>query len=482
MNTLTENHAALRGRLAGDPYRPKFHFAAPAGWLNDPNGLIQVDGVYHLFYQHHPFSAQWGPMHWGHATSRDLVHWRDQPVALHPTPDGPDKDGCFSGSAVLVGGRIKLFYTGVNPQVQCIANGDVTHTTFKRQPGPAAIPTPPQGYRTRDFRDPYVFRYQGQWLMLVGGGDLNGHATLLLYRSSNLDDWHYVGPTLGATSDMPEPFRSACTYECPSLFPVGDRWVLIVSCLVEQYRRAPQVPVFVGQFDGLRFHIERAEVLDGGSYFYAPQTFIDECGRAIMMGWMMDTCPRAASDAAEWNGLMTVPRVVDMDARGRLTYAPVPELQTLRGPRVDHGPHRLHQGQSLALTVVDGDCCELELTIEPGSGDIQLALRCDSDAEERTLITYSPSDGTLVVVTSHTSLLGWGRDRCTVPLKLDPGENLRLRVLIDTSMLEVFANDRVCTSIRIYPAKADSTRMTLTAVGGDCSLVEGSTYALRSIW
>jgi len=483
MNTLTDNHHELRARMTADVHRAHFHFSAPAGWMNDPNGLVQVGGTYHLFYQHNPFSARWGSMHWGHATSRDLVHWHDQPVALHPTPGGPDKDGCFSGSAVVDGGSLKLFYTGVEPQCQCVADGDATHTIFRRQSGPALIPTPPSGYRQRDFRDPYVFKHDGWWNMVVGSGDMNDLAALLLYRSTNLTDWRFVGPLLAATDAMPEPFRSSCTYECPSLFPLGDRWVLILSCLVEQYRRAPQVPILVGKFNGERFDVERYEVLDGGRTFYAPQAFIDEAGRANMMAWLTDTRPASASDDAGWNGLLTVPRVIDFDSQGRLTYNPVRALQGLRGAAVTLFPRTLPCGEYVPLDEVRAAPCEVELTLEPNNGEIELAILYDPDTREQVLISYSAQTAQLTVDTTGSSRVpGTKFERCAVPLRLDRDEHLHLRVLIDTSIIEVFANGRACVAVRMFPTSPRSVFARLKSHGGSAALIAGRAFALRSIW
>lgn len=483
MNTLTDNHDELRARMSADVHRPQFHFSAPAGWMNDPNGLIQVGGMYHLFYQHNPHSARWGIMHWGHATSRDLVHWQDQPVALHPIPNGPDKDGCFSGSAIVEGASLKLFYTGVEPQCQCVADSDETHTVFRRRPGPALIPVPPAGYRQRDFRDPYVFKRNDEWCMVVGSGDLEDRAALLLYKSTDLEDWQFVGPMLAATDAMPEPFRSSCTFECPSLFPLGDRWVLILSCLVEQYRRAPQVPILIGQFDGERFDVERYEVLDGGTTFYAPQAFIDESGRAIMMAWLTDTRPQSASDDAGWNGLLTVPRVIDFDAQSRLTYNPVHALQELRSAAITLLPRPLPCDEYVPLDEVRSAPCEIELTLEPNNSDIELAILFDPDTQEQVLVTYSAQTGQLTVDTTGSSRVpGTKFERCAVPLRLDRDEHLHLRVLVDVSIIEVIGNGRACAAVRVFPTSPRSVQARLKSHGGRAAIVAGCVYALRSIW
>src|SRR6476660_8485749 len=147
---------ASRALLAADPHRPRYHFLPPSNWMNDPNGLIQWRGRYHLFYQYNPNGAFHGTIHWGHAVSDDLVHWRDLPIALAPTPDGPDKDGVYSGCALDHNGVPTLMFTGVRPQVQCIAEAvdpnDPDLVGWQKHPGNPAIPDSPPGMEVEGFR------------------------------------------------------------------------------------------------------------------------------------------------------------------------------------------------------------------------------------------------------------------------------------------------------------------------------------------
>ncbi len=175
---------------------PRYHLAARAGWINDPNGLVWFNGWYHAFYQHHPYSTQWGPMHWGHARSKDLVHWEHLPVAL--APEGPeDKDGCFSGSAVVDGDTLALIYTGHKfhgdasdeanlYQVQCLATSR-DGVCFERQG--IVVDTPPGLHH---FRDPKVWREGDSWYMIVGARD-GETGQVRLYRSADLHQWHDAG-------------------------------------------------------------------------------------------------------------------------------------------------------------------------------------------------------------------------------------------------------------------------------------------------
>lgn len=144
-------------QLAQDPLRPQYHFLPAANWMNDPNGPIYYRGNYHLFYQYNPNGAFWGTMHWGHAVSKDMLHWKHLPIAFAPTPGGYDKDGVFSGSAVIHNGTPTMIFTGVSPEVQCIATGNSDMTVWKKEPQPV-IAAPPPGMKVTGFRDPAPWR------------------------------------------------------------------------------------------------------------------------------------------------------------------------------------------------------------------------------------------------------------------------------------------------------------------------------------
>ena len=261
---------------------PRYHLAARAGWINDPNGLVWFDGWYHAFYQHHPYSTKWGPMHWGHARSKDLVHWEHLPVAL--APEGPeDKDGCFSGSAVVDGDTLALIYTGHkfhgDPsdeanlyQVQCLATSrDGIH--FERQG--IVVDTPPGMHH---FRDPKVWREEDSWYMIVGARD-GDTGQVRLYRSADLRQWQDAGVLDEAEKEM------GYMWECPDFFALNGKHILMFSpqglaAKGYQNRNLFQSGYLLGEWRPGQAFVREGEFveMDHGHDFYAPQSFLTPDG------------------------------------------------------------------------------------------------------------------------------------------------------------------------------------------------------------
>ena len=192
MTYFSDQTNTLRQRLSTDPHRPQYHFLPPANWMNDPNGFIHWQGRYHLFYQYNPTASHWGNIHWGHAVSDDLVHWRDLPIALTPTAGGPDKDGCWSGVMVDHAGTPTLLYTGVFPEAQCLATGSEDLITWEKHPANPVLAGPPDHLNVLGFRDPCVWQTNGIWYMTIGTGLRDVGGAVLLYRSTDLINGNMV--------------------------------------------------------------------------------------------------------------------------------------------------------------------------------------------------------------------------------------------------------------------------------------------------
>ena len=436
-----------------DPHRPQFHFMPVKNWMNDPNGLIQWQGSYHLFYQYNPGGADHVNMHWGHAVSSDLVHWEHLPIALAPTPGGADKDGVFSGCAVDNDGVPTIIYTGVWPEVQCLAMGSPDLVHWTKYDGNPVITAPPDVELTC-FRDPCVWREGGEWHMVIGSGFKGVGGSILYYRSKDLYDWAYQGAILTDDSGLTEQ-----VWECPSFFRLDDKFVLIIS-ITKRF----EVDYLIGTFDGRAFVPEVRHRLDCGHSFYAPQTFQNEQGQRLMFGWINEGRTVEANISAGWAGLQSLPRVLTLRDDGYLGIEPAAEVEQLRGAHEAFADVELSPDRSFALDIPSD---QWELLVEVEAGDASFGIRLGADGAEQTRIVYNPQAAELLVDRSQSSLnpdVQHKTERGT--LELAPGEPLRLRVFLDHSALEIFANGRFCLTTRIYPTRNDSHGVSLFAAGG----------------
>lgn len=446
---------SARRRLAADPHRPKYHFLPPSNWMNDPNGVIQWNGEYHLFYQHNPSGPLWGNMHWGHATSPDLIHWADKPIALAPTPGGPDASGCFSGCAVSAGGVPTLLYTATagqrhEIQTQCLATSAEGLLTWSKHPrNPVLAEVPAQAGQTSDFRDPFVWKEGDTWYMLVGSSVQDVGGVVFLYRSADLLEWEYLHPLL-ASDDK----NLGMIWECPNFFRLGEQWVLIISS--HTGTRTDTVHYFVGEYRDHQFTPAAVGVLDYGC-LYAPLSFVDDQGRRVLFGWLREERSEAALLQAGWAGVQTIPRVLELDAHNRLLMKPVPELERLRG--------RWHSAEAGALdrpvTLSPGaSALDIAVEVEPGdSGLCGLALVYPTSPEEAIQIHYDARSQRIAVRKQAGSQDAAGKALLEAPHPLSQGEALTLRILLDGSVLEVIANERTSLSTRFYPGVANSVEL-----------------------
>jgi len=479
MPSFAQQARATRRRLAADRHRPRVHFLPPQNWMNDPNGLIQFRGEYHMFYQHNPRAAWWGNMTWGHAVSRDLLHWTDLPHALEPDA-ACDDYGVWSGCAVNDDGRAVLVYTGVHPrylpgggprvQCQCLAT-TADMVRFTKHPANPVIAGPPPELKTANFRDPYVWRQGRTWHMAVGSSDRDRRGAVLLYTSRDLVGWRYRGPLFQGRGD-----EAGRIFECPNFFQLGRKWVLIGSPIP-----LGRAVYFTGTFDGRRFTPEvRGEVDPGGS-LYAPQAFLDASGRRVLFGWLWERRSRRAASRAGWAGVMSLPRVLTLRPDGRLDFAPAAEVEQLRRRAARMGPLEIPAGEALLLRGMSGDCMEIAAELAGGRAKrFGLKVRCSRRGTEQTLIVCDRGAGTLAIDTTRSSRspavqTGVGAAR----LRLGRGETLKLRVFLDASVVEVFANGHTCLTGRVYPAGKNSTGAAVFADGGAATAVSLEVWDLK---
>jgi beta-fructofuranosidase len=454
-----------------DPHRPGYHFTAPSNWLNDPNGLIQWQGTYHLFYQHNPNAANWGDIHWGHAASTDLLRWQHLPVALAPAPGTLDQSGVWSGCAVDWDGVPAVLYTARDGERESVflATSQDSLRTWEKHPANPVISGPPPGLKTHGFRDPYVWREGGQWKMVIGSGVVGQGGLIFLYASQNLTDWKYLGVLVEDTPSLAAPYPTGGMWECPNFFPLGQQQVLLIASMETEPPASLYTLYFTGAYHDNRFTPQYIAKLDGGDLScYAPQAFRDEQGRTILFGWARELRGQDAQVAAGWAGVMTLPRLLGIEPSGRLTIQPVPEVESLRAAETVWQNVRIAPDEQIVpLEGLSGDSLEIEAVMdfsEASSGSVSLLLRRSPDGSEQTEICFE-RDSRKLVVDTHTSSLDVDTEtgRWELPVELSADGRLCLRVFLDRSILEVYANETVVITARIYPQREDSLGVALQA-------------------
>lgn len=427
-------------------FYPKYHLAAPIGWINDPNGFCYFKDRYHMFYQYHPYSPDWGPMHWGHAASKDLVHWEHEPIAIAPDRDY-DNGGCFSGSAIEKDGKLYLMYTGHVPngdyhhEKQCLAvSKDGIH--FEKFSGNPILDAPrADDIVYDDFRDPKIWRHGRKYYCIIGSKTPDEHGQVLLFKFVDLKGWELKRVTFRDNTDR------RTMYECPNLAEFDDGAVMILSVIVFQdgfNEYLPQYSAGKMNYRSGKFTGGELKMLDYGSSFYAPQIMTAPDGRVIMMGWLNMWNVEMPEHDDGWAGLMTIPREIIFEG-DRVRTVPVKEMETLRGECATH--LNLSLAEETELDGVEGDVGELLVEVDLKNNPIfSINLRAGED--EKTALTYNAVEGKLILDRTQSGL-GPKDVREAV---LQKSDKLSLRIFLDKSSVEIFANDgeAVFTS-RIYP-------------------------------
>jgi beta-fructofuranosidase len=426
-----------------DPDRPVYHFRPPANWTNDPNGTIFYRGWHHLFYQLNPTAPRAGNQHWGHARSRDLVNWEHLPIALWPLGERGER-AIFSGGATLgADGRPRVFYTSIghpSPEQWIAVPQDDDLIRWDR---PLLNPVLAIGIHGSlavfQWRDPFLFK-DGRDTYMVCGGNVNasrgGGGCVLLYRASNreLTGWQFLGVVF-RYGDL-----QIYNIECPNLFPLGGKWVLLMS---------PQQPCeyFIGDLDLAkpRFIPETHGILDAGNA-YASNISVDDGGRTILWLWGRTNTPPERG----WNGVMVLPRILSIGADGLLRQEPAQEFEALRGQPVTRAGFEVPAGTPVPVDQVSGDCLELRADVLPGrASEVGFDLRCGTDGKPGISVRIV-RPGTLVVG-SVRAALSRGLDR------------YKLRIFLDKRVAEVYVNDGEAAVFSTIDASTQDTAIAAVA-------------------
>jgi len=466
-------------------FRLGYHITAPANWINDPNGLVQYKGEYHVFYQHHPYDENWGPMHWGHVKSKDLVHWEHLPIALAPG-DACDSDGCFSGSAVDNDGELTLIYTGhhytdkendifyQNQNIAVSKDG----ITFEKAGENPVIAAPPED-STHHYRDPKVWKHEDTWYMILGNQSIEEQSgRVILYKSSNLRKWEYVGVL--AQSDGSHGFM----WECPDFFELDGKYILMLSpqgmeADGDNYNNLYQTGYFVGDYNYETNQFQHGSFieLDHGHDFYAVQTFSDDKNRRIAIGWMDMWEADMPTKKDGWCGALTLPRELRLTSDHKILMNPVEELTLLREREHNVCTDKTISGNHLIEET--GDLLEINMEFDLSqTSATAVGLKLKGIKEEETVVVYDINEQKLMLDCSKS-----GKKEDSVRrTSLQSGSKLSLRIFIDRSSIEVFANEGQTTmTSRIYPTE-ERAGIEVFAEGGEVQVSGCKYWNLKDIW
>lgn len=467
-----------RKPLLEDRHRPQFHVSPPAHWMNEPHAPFYYNGQYHLFYQQNPRGPYFHQLHWGHWVSEDLVHWRDLPVALTPERE-TDPDGVWSGSASYdADGKPVLFYTAGDHRYvpnQWVAaarmaegggaesDPDLIHWEKDQTP---LVKWDSSRHEVRDFRDPFVWREDGIWYMLVGSSTEEGKGAAYAYISRDMKEWEFKGSFYEANFDR-YPYLGPI-WELPVLLPLGQSGAGVTKYvfLISPVGPGSNVEIFywIGSFDkeAVRFvpDFEEPQLIDVGDFkFTGPSGMVDpKTGRSLLFTICQgDRTDRmnAISGYAHSAGL---PVELFLREDGGLGVRPIEELKKLRVEQL--GSYHLEEPEVVnrQLAGLKESMLELQLELEPGTANrFGLKVRCSPGGEEETLIYYDRLAGELGVDRSNTTLdpreICRGIQRGKLELE---GETLKLHVFLDHSILEAYVNERKSVTTRAYPSSPDA--------------------------
>lgn len=447
-------------------FSPTYHYYPDKNWMNDPNGPVAYKGGLMLFHQYNPFGATWGNMHWKQVFSPDLVHFVRQGIALAPTENSYDQDGIFSGCCVEKEGKLYAFYTGVKPEVQCLAIADANGEPLqfvKAENNPLLLP-PEERENLTGFRDPFIVKEGEGYRMLVGSGHKEKEGLVFSYFSKDLLTWEYRG----IFARLPKE-KAGQMWECPNLLSFGEkRRLLLVSALPQG-----QVLALMGKQEGDTLTLSGAHPYDlGGKCLYAPNIAFLPDGRQILYAWLREEGDRSEQG---WQGALSLPREVRLLPDGTEGANPASEVVKLREKELFSARRfTLHSGDN-PLRGIYTRHCEIDITFETGASTLNLELLRSRDGKQKVVLSYEGASERLLCDATKC-----GAKEVVGGYVVGQGIT-SLRVFLDGSILEVFINGRETLTTRVYPEREDGDGLRL--YGLLAVRVQGlRVFAMQNIW
>jgi beta-fructofuranosidase len=505
--------AESRARQSGDRYRPIYHFVSPESTLNDPNGLCFWEGNWHLFYQGYPPEDR--RQHWGHAVSKDLIHWKDLPYAIYPSPER----AVFSGTTLVEDDRVIAMYHGTEVGNMVAVSDDPLLLNWKKTTEEkAAIPLRSESGFPLPYSvfDPCIWKKDSVYYSLSAGRAPKGPggrqiAETYLFRSHDLVNWQYLHPFV-------EDDRFTLIgddFACPYFWPIGNKYIM------NFFSHMSGGQYLLGDYDTKK---DKFIVHAGGKYnfgpaspsgVHAPSATPDGKGGVIIIFNMNPGKP-----TGEWNQIFTLPRRLTLLNEFEIGQEPAGDIESLRGNMVKVDKMTIPANKEVVMKNVRGDAMEIFLEIDTKDApSVEINVLRSPGKEEYTKITFlrergmpagrdyrfgqvarvqglsnppvpaAPSAPTvresyLVLETTSASTLPdvMPRNPEIAPIKLDKDETLKLRIFIDKSVVEVFANGRQCVAARVYPGRKDSNGVSILSRGKDSDLISLQAWQMKSIY
>jgi len=511
-NPILKRFSESRRNFSEDPYRPIYHFVSPESSMNDPNGLCYWQGMWHLFYQGYPSEypdRQTNPqdvrVHWGHAVSKDLIHWEDLPYAIYPNPE----ESCFSGATLVEDERVIAMYHGTKVGNMIAISNDPLLLNWDKLTGKPVIPiTKPDGSSwPYTVFDPCIWIKDGIYFALSGGTlphEPTGRRTRanFLFKSKDLATWDYLHPFIEGDKFTLIGDDGACPY----FWPIGERYILLF------FSHMSGGQTLIGDYDKSRdkFIVTSHHDFNFGAFgpggLHAPSATPDGKGNIISIFNM-----NPAKETKGWDQIMTLPRRLsilgdDKFERDLLKIEPAGDIESLRTNHQQIKDIPLIANEESVISDLNGNAMEIIVEIEiQNSPMIEMNVFRSPNKEEFTRISFYPnrgyrdwerydqwepadriaaSEGLITIDSSYSSILPdvLSRSPETGPVFLNPEEDLELRVFIDKSVIEVFVNKKQCVSMRVYPGRKDSTGVSFKSQGKDTRIKSLDAWEMKSIY
>lgn len=425
-------------------HRPKYHFLPEKNWMNDPNGPIFFEGVHHIFYQYNPTDWHWGNLHWGHATSKDLVHWEHQPIALYPALERGETN-CYSGSSYIHDGRIELIYTSVGDGERRQIDGSEQWAattedgiTWQQIPENPVLTLSDHGdKKLTQWRDPFLFQYKGKNYLLIAGIADGKRGAIHIYTGEDFRHWSYLGEFF--SNSTPTKIM-----ECPNVVVFGEKLLFLYSVWNQR-----EIRYHIGTMnDQYQFVSESQGRIDYGEFF-ASQISFDDQGNTYLWGWLREFPRNLLYTDGEWAGVQAIPRVISLNEKSELVIRRLPAVDSLRRESekitLNHftGRHEFH---------MEGNTVEITAKVRTDA-PFSIRVLASEDLKEYTDILIDPAEGTMKVPLKNASLLeGVDHNLLSGVFRKSEDGIVEVDVLVDCSVVEIFINDNGCLSPRVYPA------------------------------